>query len=274
MIAHFWPAADTRTRPVRLLTVALLTALTLFLAGSSGTLPVAAQSSGFVAGETVVVTTDLLNVRASPSLGAPVLHVLAHDDVMRVTGGPVAADGYTWYELETWMAGPMAGWAAGEYLATDSSEGDGNALFQVGETVVVDTARLNGRSGPELGCTVDQLLPWGTPALVIDGPIYQDGYQWYQLELQSGDIVWAVGEGLAAAGGSAPGFAVGDIATVATDALNLRSGAGLTAPVLRVLDEGASVTVIGSPLWTDGYTWYPVSVSTGATGWVAGEYLA
>jgi hypothetical protein len=67
-------------------------------------------------GRPAFVRADLqleLNVRAAPSSTAEIRFVLAPNTQMDVIGGPVEADGFTWWEISS--AGRQ-GWAAGEFL--------------------------------------------------------------------------------------------------------------------------------------------------------------
>jgi uncharacterized protein YgiM (DUF1202 family) len=64
-------------------------------------------------GDVVLVNTDTLRLRDEPTTAGAVLDVLTGGREGTVVGGPVAADGYTWFEMET-AAG--TGWVAGEYL--------------------------------------------------------------------------------------------------------------------------------------------------------------
>ena len=73
-----------------------------------------AQTASELTAGTTVVATDGLNLRADASTAAEVLMVLPEGASATVVGGPVAADGYTWYPVDT-NAG--SGWVAGEYLA-------------------------------------------------------------------------------------------------------------------------------------------------------------
>ncbi len=52
------------------------------------------------------VTGDSLNVRAAPDTSATRLATAARGDLFAVTGGPTAADGYTWYQV----SGPLTTW--------------------------------------------------------------------------------------------------------------------------------------------------------------------
>jgi uncharacterized protein YgiM (DUF1202 family) len=73
----------------------------------------------------------------------------------------------------------------------------------------------------------------------------------------------------------APVLNADDRAVVKTDGscLNLRSGAGLTKPVINCLADGIEVTVLEKGVVVDGYTWTRVSTPAGE-GWVASQYLS
>ena len=62
------------------------------------------------------MTDGALNLRAAPSLSAAVLRVMADNEALLVQGGPVEADGYTWYRVRNYAG---EGWAAGEFLRLD-----------------------------------------------------------------------------------------------------------------------------------------------------------
>jgi len=77
------------------------------------------DTGGFGIGQRVV-TTDALNYRTAPGLGAGIITVLPAGTAGGVLDGPVAADGYTWYQLGLPGYGPdgaTPGWVAGEFLA-------------------------------------------------------------------------------------------------------------------------------------------------------------
>ncbi len=59
------------------------------------------------------------------------------------------------------------------------------------------------------------------------------------------------------------------------DSANLRASAGLTFPVRRTLDNGASLVVRDGPLSADGYDWYEVNLAGDqlASGWVVAYAL-
>jgi spore germination protein YaaH len=61
---------------------------------------------GITVGAFATVVTDGLRMRSSPSTGAAVMHTFAGGHALYVTGGPVTAQGYTWYRV----AGPIRQW--------------------------------------------------------------------------------------------------------------------------------------------------------------------
>lgn len=67
------------------------------------TLPPPASSNNFQIGDRVMVTQagNNLNARQQPSTSAPVVVILLTNQVFPVVGGPVTADGFTWWWINT-----------------------------------------------------------------------------------------------------------------------------------------------------------------------------
>ena len=68
----------------------------------------------FSPGDEVVVDTDALNLRSGPGLDEDVIEVLYTGKLLVVLDGPESADGYSWYEVDTYAG---TGYVAGTYLA-------------------------------------------------------------------------------------------------------------------------------------------------------------
>lgn len=231
----------------------------------------AVQIAGaYVAGETLVVNTDALNLRDDASTSANVLATLGTGETVWVTGDAISADGYEWYAVDTNYG---TGYVAGEFLAYSVTVSFDLGIT-IGDSLVVDTDVLNLRDDATTSGNVLASLATGESVYVIDGPIGADGYTWYQVETDYG-TGWIAGDYLAATVtlSSDLGFSSGDAVYVNTDALNLRADATVDGEVLAVLETGAAGTIADGPVSADGYTWYYVSTDAGS-GWVAGEYLA
>jgi hypothetical protein len=57
-----------------------------------------------------------LNLRAEPSLAAPVNYVALEREVLQVQAGPKEANGITWWYLVDPASSTRSGWAAQNYL--------------------------------------------------------------------------------------------------------------------------------------------------------------
>lgn len=134
---------------------------------------------------------------------------------------------------------------------------------------------LNLRTGPGLSYSIIAVLPYGTTMEIIDDGGTADGYDWVEVWVSSLNKTGFVASEFIAKVTTPPAdaeFPVGSQA-VTTAALNIRSGAGLSYPIIVTLWAGAPVTITGAPVAADGYTWYPIKTAYGTTGWVAGEFL-
>ncbi|HYI24578.1 MAG TPA: SH3 domain-containing protein [Thermomicrobiales bacterium] len=65
----------------------------------------------------------------------------------------------------------------------------------------------------------------------------------------------------------------GTSATVNTDNVNLRSEPSTSAEIVRVLASGTVVTITGENQDAEGYTWSPIALEDGTTGWVVVDFL-
>lgn len=146
------------------------------------------SSGPFSIGDTVYVTSDTLNVRSGPGTGYSIIDTISYGTNGLIIDGPVSADGYVWYEIE-YVGGTYAGWVASEYLGLVTIDG-----IYIGATVYVASDSLNVRSGPGTGYTIESTLSYGTEGYVIDGPVYANGYTWWQIEYLGGYVGWAAGE--------------------------------------------------------------------------------
>jgi uncharacterized protein YgiM (DUF1202 family) len=231
---------------------------------------------GLTPGGSAVVAVGPLNLRADASLAADTVGTMDQGTVVTVVSGPVTADNLPWYELDAGDLG--AGWAVGGFLgftdeapttdtATDTDTGSGIAI---GSVVAVDADGLNLRDDASLAGGVIDILPFGTIATVLDGPVTADDLNWYQLETALG-TGWSAGDFLV---DPATLIAVGDTVQVAAGDQNLRTDATLDADVIDVMPDATELVVTDGPVDADGYTWFAVSSTDFGDGWTAGQFLA
>jgi hypothetical protein len=177
---------------------------------------------------------------------------------------------------------------------------------------VATTDNLNVRSAPGLSGVFLGVQPTSSQGTVIGGPVFAGGFWWWQIDYDTGPDGWSAENflGLApplpiqgayttfsvfnrtiprAAFGRASGATVavfnrtlsapettGERVYVNTgdgSNLNVRGAPGLSGIILGVQPTGSQGTVIGGPVFADGFWWWQVNFDTGADGWVAGDFL-
>lgn len=232
------------------------------------------RDASFAVGDVVIVADGPVNMRDGAGLDADVLFQLDTGAEVEITGGPETADDYTWYEILT--ADDETGWVAGEFLGT----GVVSTGFSADDEVVVADGPLNVRDDSSLDGEVLLQLENGEGGTILSGPVSADGYNWYEIQIDSETSGWVAGEFLALADdasgeaiGSDGDFAIGDAIRVSVEDLNFRADAGLDAEVLDTLDLDALFLVQDGPVSADGYTWYQVFNYYYGEGWVAGELM-
>lgn len=101
-----------------------------------------------------VQTTESLNVRSTPSLSGTIVTSEASGTLGHIMGGPVAADGYAWWQVI--YDDGISGWSVEDYLVkiTESVTATSTYVaFSMGDRVRT-TTNLNVRSDPSLSSTI------------------------------------------------------------------------------------------------------------------------
>lgn len=160
----------------------------------------AAAALSFVAGDSAVVNTDALNLRAAPGTDSETLSVLSAGSAVAVTGEASVLASGTWLSVET-DAG--SGYVAGEYLAATAvdpvavSSTASLAGIALGATVIVNDDAVNLRDDASLSGGVVTELALGDTATVLGGPVAADGYGWYRIQTDlTGTTGWVVADEL------------------------------------------------------------------------------
>lgn len=251
-----------------------LALIAAFLLAGIGVSPIGASASGggvidggnLYIGATAVVNQGPLNLRSGAGTGYSVIEVLSEGAYVEVLDGPYAANGYKWWEVYV-DGSKNTGFVAGVFLTVVSS-----GPFSIGDTVYVTSDTLNVRSGPGTGYSVIDVIVYSTNGLILDGPVYANGYTWYEIDYVGGTSSgWVAGEYL---GYVSTGIGIGSTVYVTADLLNVRAGAGTAYAIESTLSYGTEAYVIDGPVYNNGYTWWQIEYSGGYVGWAVGEYLA
>ncbi len=241
---------------------------------SAGTL-LTSNPGGLAVRDRVIVQTDDgsdLNIRQTGSLSADIVAHLGNGSSATVIDGPIVSDTDNWYEIE-WGSG--TGWTVARYLvASPPAPVEGATPFAPGTNVMIRSS-ANMRADASIGSGILAEVPKGEFAVVLDGPISEGQYAWYQLRTQKSGSGWVARTFLITAPmdtNSGGLFDVGDT-VVTTDSVSARVYAGLAQAEVANIVKGTVLTVTASTVWVTDHFWVPVDGDFG-TGWVVQDFLA
>jgi hypothetical protein len=288
-------------RTTRLLLVFLF--LFLFAAVPAATAADAAcpTPQRFAVGQQVFTRPGVF-VRNLPTLSGGQVGYYPNSVTLRITDGPVCADGLNWWQVTT-PGNP--GWVAEAVpdlvlLFPDTSFNNGqNCAPALGLTIGGQATLLEKsvrlRADPDRSGRVLTVLNQFQPVYVLAGPTCADNINWWQVRAQYGSSTSTVDGWLAeAAGGttflSAGGsgaptepahcpptyyrLSVGIRAVVTyqdSKPKNLRAEPGMNAAVLTSMLKGVEVDIIGGPTCVDGLNWWQLRLvgQPELVGWLA-----
>ena len=208
------------------------------------------------------VTADALNVRSGPSTSYSITTKLYKGDKVEILE---TSNG--WHKIKA--SNGKIGWVSGDYIKVSSGSTSQPSTSTTKATVTATS--LNVRSGAGTSYSVITKLSKGTVVDVIESA--SNG--WKKIKTSGGTTGWASGDYLTtgSAGNSSTDNSTSQTsykATVNTDSLNMRKGAGTSYSVITKLSKGTVVDVLESA--SNG--WKKIKTSNGTIGWVSGSYLA
>ena len=220
-------------------------------------------------GATATINTGALNVRSGPGVAFGKVAVVYNGQTVNLLGRN--ADG-SWVKIKLYNG--VEGWV-NSTLIIPSVGISSLTVLATTSTAHVATGNLNVRSGP--GVTYSSIAVAGSgDALTLLGR--NSAATWVKVRLASGTEGW-VNASLISTGISIASLPVLDSgapssaepsATVATGALNIRSGPGSGYNVIATLTQGQPVALLGRTATTG---WAQVRIYNGAVGWANAAYL-
>ncbi len=164
--------------------------------------PTPAPGTAIIVGQPALVTaTQGLNVRKTAGAGGDRSGRFPPGAIVSVLEGPLDADGYRWWRVGN---NELAGWVA---------EGDGEATWlspdlgstqpvdrpvQLGDDVLVtvgDTGLLKVRADAGTSSPVQHQVADKAQLSVAEGPVEANGYRWWKVTNDSGNIIGWAAEG-------------------------------------------------------------------------------
>ena len=208
------------------------------------------------------VTADALNVRSGPSTSYSITTKLYKGDKVEILE---TSNG--WHKIKA--SNGKIGWVSGDYIKVSSGSTSQPSTSTTKATVTATS--LNVRSGAGTSYSVITKLSKGTVVDVLESA--SNG--WKKIKTSGGTTGWVSRDYLTtgSAGNSSTDNSTSQTsykATVNTDSLNMRKGAGTSYSVITKLSKGTVVDVLESA--SNG--WKKIKTSNGTIGWVSGSYLA
>ena len=225
----------------------------------------------YQSGATATIGTGALNVRSGPGTGYGVVTVCYQGQLVTMIG---RNSSNSWVKIR--LGTGHEGWVSAPYIVPSVAiaslpVADGSVTPPPSSTAngTVATGALNVRSGPGVG--------YGTITAVYRGTAFtllgrNGNSSWAKIRLSSGTEGW-VNASLITANVAMSSLPVLDASTpattpggvVATGALNVRYGPGVSYGVIQAIQQGNYFTLLGRN--NDG-SWVKIRLISGTEGWV------
>jgi uncharacterized protein YgiM (DUF1202 family) len=257
----------------RWLRFAVIVALALFFLSAPNVLAMGPTTSAplYSVTGTGVVNTGALNVRSGPGVGFNVVATLLNGQSVTLIGRNAHS---SWVQIRTSTG--LQGWVNARFLLSNIAIPSLPVTDAGTPTAVVTTGVLNVRSGPGVS--------FGVVTVAYQGHIVNllgrnAAASWVKVQLPTSTQGWVNASlvqssvaisSLAVVDGSTPAPPLTGTAVVATGALNVRSGPGVSYSVVTVISYGQTVTLIGR---NSNATWAQIRLANGTVGWVNASLL-
>ena len=162
---------------------------TIMILSPSGTV---SQTSGQTQTNQNFLVIAPVHVRTSPSTAGKSITIVQKNTTGSAIGGPVSANGYTWWEIK--YATGVTGWSVSAALSTSTSI-PSTGTPQIGKSFVT-IAAVRVRTSPNTSSSILSIQKRGASGKFIGGPVSADGYNWWNVMYASGVTGWSVGGAL------------------------------------------------------------------------------
>ena len=149
---------------------------------------------------TIIKTTTNVKVRQTGSATGGLLGTQSLGSSGKIVGGPVSQGGFTWWNMD-YETG-VDGWSAEDFLIayvptvstspTTQTLTPASTKFNIGTKVeavtsgVLNVRETSNTTGILLGTQLN-----GSPGVVIGGPVLQNGFNWWNIDYDTGADGWS-----------------------------------------------------------------------------------
>lgn len=233
-----------------------------------GNLPL--MTSSAPTAPTAVVNTGSLNIRSGPGVAYGITAAVNYGVNFQLLG---RNDNNTWVKVK--LANGHEGWANASLITANVAIGSLPLMTSsapTAPTAVVNTGALNVRSGPGLGYAVTSAAYLGQTVTLLGR---NDVASWVKIKLANGHEGWVNASliqssvAVSSLGVLGVDTAVVPTATIATYALNVRSGPAATYTIVAYLSQWQTAKMVGR---NSAGTWVQIQLANG-TGWIHAAFI-
>jgi uncharacterized protein YgiM (DUF1202 family) len=225
----------------------------------AGCLVILSFPMSFRAASATATTTDYLNLREGAGTNTRVILTLPKNTTVSILDNSDAQ----WAKVKT--SSGKTGYCFKQYLSFSSSSGQTSSGTNLTATT---TANLNLRQEASLRGKILRVMPKGTAVTVLDN----SNSGWVKVQTSSGTQGWCSRQYLTISGSSTStdsNSTTSSITARTTAYLHLRTGPGLSNPVILTMSKGLAVTVLDN----SNPDWVRVCTPSGTLGWCSRQYL-
>ncbi len=215
-------------------------------------------------------STGTLNVRSGPGVAYGITAAVNYGINFQLLG---RNNNSTWVKVK--LANGHEGWVNASLITANvaiSSLPVMTSSASTAPTAVVNTGALNVRSGPGLGYAVTSAAYLGQTVTLLGR---NDAASWVKVRLASGHEGWVNASliqssvAVSSLGVLGVDTAVVPTATIATYALNVRSGPAATYTIVAYLSQWQTAKMVGR---NSAGTWVQIQLANG-TGWINAAFI-
>ena len=218
-------------------------------------------------GTVVGIGNSVLNVRKGAGTNYSVVGTVKNGASLKITGK--ASNG--WYKVSY---NGKEGYVSNKYVSLNTSNSTGNK-----GKVNISNGNLNIRKSATTNSSIVGKIPAKSTVTILSTStngwykVSYNGVEGYcsskYITLTNTNSTTSSSTSGSNSNSSTTNKNIGKIATVKTNALNVRSGAGTSYSVINKVYSGNVVKIVGC----NSNGWYNVELSSGAKGWCSAKYL-
>ena len=213
----------------------------------------------------ITATSGTINMRKQATTGSTIMANIPINTQLKNNGYEVSSKGEVWYKV---TYNGVNGYVIGTYVkavgTVDTSGGTVSPTEDIGRTLYVDTTKVNIRSGAGTNHSIVGYLEKNYALVPTNYAYGNDGMLWYAFAY-SGKTAYIRADYLR--GGVSSTTELSGNVAIKSGGTNLRSGAGDSFGVIKQLERGVIVTIIGSGTDSSNTLWYRVSLD-GVSGYL------